>query len=454
MPRRGAARPSRRSPCSASSARRERPCRGRVARCPRGSRGRRGAAAPRDSEAPCVSRGSSWLGRVASAVARTAPTRSPSAVTARRFGRDRRTGASRHGHRTDASRHGHRTDASRPDHPVRTLASRSPVRTLRVTVAVRLAVSSAMRSGHRTDASRHGRHTACVTVAIRLPVTEGRFASRSPYGFAVTEGRFASRSPYGRFASVTGGTLRVPIAVRLRRSPYGRFASARRRASLAVTVRLPVAVADRGLRSRSPCGLLTVAALTVRLAIAVAVRLAVTAGRRTLRVAVDRRLRRWRSSRPLLPADGRPAERPAPCDRSAPRAPRLGRSWSAESCLESLTIVLSCVESSIGLNRTAAGVANGPLTRNGHPSSGGHSSMNVRRCPTLPQGRPCSTIGAASLSFRVRNVSGRFPRAMAAETRATPTLPHRVVGWVCGLGDRTSPEPSRVVGGGVGCVRC
>ena len=47
---------------------------------------------------------------------------------------------------------------------------------------------------------------------------------------------------------------------------------------------------------------------------------------------------------------------------------------------------------------------------------GGHSSMNVRRCPTLPQGRPCSTIGAASLSFRVRNVSGRFPRAMAAET--------------------------------------
>ena len=51
--------------------------------------------------------------------------------------------------------------------------------------------------------------------------------------------------------------------------------------------------------------------------------------------------------------------------------------------------------------------------------------MNVRRCPTLPQGPPCSTIGAASLSFRVRNVSGRFPRAMAAETRATPTLPHR-----------------------------
>ena len=72
---------------------------------------------------------------------------------------------------------------------------------------------------------------------------------------------------------------------------------------------------------------------------------------------------------------------------------------------------------------------------------GGHSSMCVRRCPTLPQGRPCSTIGAASLSFRVRNVSGRFPRAMAAETRATPTLSPPVVGWVCGLGDRTRQRP-------------
>ena len=93
---------------------------------------------------------------------------------------------------------------------------------------------------------------------------------------------------------------------------------------------------------------------------------------------------------------------------------------------------------------------NGPLTRNGHPSSGGHSSMNVRRCPTLPQGRPCSTIGAASLSFRVRNVSGRFPRAMAAETRATPTLPHR--GWVgCVVSvSRTGPDPL-MGSGGCGC---
>ena len=42
--------------------------------------------------------------------------------------------------------------------------------------------------------------------------------------------------------------------------------------------------------------------------------------------------------------------------------------------------------------------------------------IGVRRCPTLPQGPPCSTIGAESLSFRVRNVTGRFPLAMAAET--------------------------------------
>ena len=54
--------------------------------------------------------------------------------------------------------------------------------------------------------------------------------------------------------------------------------------------------------------------------------------------------------------------------------------------------------------------------RNGHPALGGHFGEEVRRCPTLPQGPPCSTIGAERLSFRVRNVTGRFPLAMAAET--------------------------------------
>ena len=40
----------------------------------------------------------------------------------------------------------------------------------------------------------------------------------------------------------------------------------------------------------------------------------------------------------------------------------------------------------------------------------------VRRCPTLPHPRECSTIGAVGLSFRVRNGTGRFPHAMTAVT--------------------------------------
>src|SRR5664279_5706056 len=44
------------------------------------------------------------------------------------------------------------------------------------------------------------------------------------------------------------------------------------------------------------------------------------------------------------------------------------------------------------------------------------SRKNVRQRPTLPHPRECSTIGAERLSFRVRNGTGRFPFAMAAET--------------------------------------
>jgi hypothetical protein len=78
--------------------------------------------------------------------------------------------------------------------------------------------------------------------------------------------------------------------------------------------------------------------------------------------------------------------------------------------------------------------------------------MYVRRCPTLPQGPPCSTIGAASLSFRVRNVSGRFPRAMAAETLG----PNTRVGWlVVSVVPTVFHHPGSglgaVAGGGVGC---
>ena len=40
----------------------------------------------------------------------------------------------------------------------------------------------------------------------------------------------------------------------------------------------------------------------------------------------------------------------------------------------------------------------------------------VRRRSTLPRSHPRSTIDAEGLSFRVRNGTGRFPFAMAAET--------------------------------------
>ena len=59
----------------------------------------------------------------------------------------------------------------------------------------------------------------------------------------------------------------------------------------------------------------------------------------------------------------------------------------------------------------------------------------VRRCPTLPRGLPRSTIGAERLNFRVRDGTGCFPFAMAAETL-----------WSCAGATRgwrvpVSPEP-------------
>lgn len=53
------------------------------------------------------------------------------------------------------------------------------------------------------------------------------------------------------------------------------------------------------------------------------------------------------------------------------------------------------------------------------PDQGLFCSREVRRRPTLPQGPPCSTIGAERLSFRVRNVTGRFPLAMTTGTPST-----------------------------------
>jgi hypothetical protein len=63
----------------------------------------------------------------------------------------------------------------------------------------------------------------------------------------------------------------------------------------------------------------------------------------------------------------------------------------------------------------------------------------VRRRPTLPHTRVCSTIGAERLNFRVRNGTGCFPFAMAAVTlssfsnRPAPG-PHPLGGWMCGGG--------------------
>lgn len=81
--------------------------------------------------------------------------------------------------------------------------------------------------------------------------------------------------------------------------------------------------------------------------------------------------------------------------------------------------------------------------------------MVVRRCPTLPQGPPCSTIGAASLSFRVRNVSGRFPRAMAAETLATSSPRAGRGGCVVSVSRPCALVPAWLPGWGLGRVlRC
>ena len=76
------------------------------------------------------------------------------------------------------------------------------------------------------------------------------------------------------------------------------------------------------------------------------------------------------------------------------------------------------------------------VKREGRHACGGPSlSIGVLwRCPTLPQPIGCSTIGAAGLSFQVRNVAGRFPGAVTT-TRlfVQHHPPPRVLGGGCGL---------------------
>ena len=62
------------------------------------------------------------------------------------------------------------------------------------------------------------------------------------------------------------------------------------------------------------------------------------------------------------------------------------------------------------------------MCEKGGPVAGPPFVVCRRRCPTLPHPGGCSTIGAGSLSFRVRKGkrSGRVPAAVAAATLAGP----------------------------------
>ena len=51
------------------------------------------------------------------------------------------------------------------------------------------------------------------------------------------------------------------------------------------------------------------------------------------------------------------------------------------------------------------------------------------RCPTLPQPIGCSTIGAAGLSFQVRNVAGRFPGAVTTTRLFVQHHPPLLIVW-------------------------
>ena len=59
----------------------------------------------------------------------------------------------------------------------------------------------------------------------------------------------------------------------------------------------------------------------------------------------------------------------------------------------------------------------------------------LRRFPTLPHPVGCSTIGVVGLSFRVRNVAGRFPNTMTTASLVYPLpTPHMRVVCACVLG--------------------
>ena len=66
------------------------------------------------------------------------------------------------------------------------------------------------------------------------------------------------------------------------------------------------------------------------------------------------------------------------------------------------------------------------------------------RCPTLPQPVGCSTIGAAGLSFQVRNGAGRFPGAVTTTSFVVQPPPRGLRCCSCPAGRRG--------GGGCGLI--
>ena len=84
--------------------------------------------------------------------------------------------------------------------------------------------------------------------------------------------------------------------------------------------------------------------------------------------------------------------------------------------------------------RRAAYQRNGPQKREGRHAIAVRPSRSsvLWRCPTLPQPGGCSTIGAAGLSFQVRNGGWAFPRCYDHHKIWCSTLfPARCVGvWV------------------------
>ena len=125
-----------------------------------------------------------------------------------------------------------------------------------------------------------------------------------------------------------------------------------------------------------------------------------------------------RESRGVDPGpDDRVRHRTRTCVAMSPAA-RTGRRPQVDPTRDSFSgAVAGTMAPLVAAGRSATGTAVNEKRATRHRVALSHEE--VRRCPTLPQGPPCSTIGAESLSFRVRNVTGRFPLAMAAETLLT-----------------------------------